>query len=125
LPARFASDDFRILIVAEEYQTGFDQPLLHTMYVDKGLAGVQAVHTLSRLNRTYPPLKQDTFVLDFVNDAEEIRRSFQSYYEQTTVSESADPQHLYRLQHAFETAQVYTPSEIDESARSSTHRRPS
>lgn len=112
LPKGFASDEFRILIVANKYQTGFDQPLLHTMYVDKRLAGVQAVQTLSRLNRMYPG-KEDTFVLDFVNDAAEIQQSFQPYYEQTTVSESADPQHLYELQHLLDSAQVYSQSEVD------------
>jgi type I restriction enzyme R subunit len=82
------------------------------MYVDKRLSGVQAVQTLSRLNRTYPG-KTDTFVLDFVNDEEDIRRSFQPYYEATTVSEVADPQHLYELEHQLEAAKVYTPSEVD------------
>ena len=80
LPEKFASDEYQILIVAEKYQTGFDQPLLHTMYVDKRLSGVQAVQTLSRLNRIHPG-KVDTFVLDFVNDAKEIQDSFQPYYE--------------------------------------------
>jgi type I restriction enzyme, R subunit len=109
---KFATDDYQLLLVANKYQTGFDQPFLHTMYVDKRLSGVQAVQTLSRLNRTAPG-KTDTFVLDFVNDEEELRRSFQPYYEQTTVSESADPQHLYELQHHLEAAQVYTQSEVD------------
>ena len=112
LPERFASDDFQILLVANKYQTGFDQPLLHTMYVDKRLSGVQAVQTLSRLNRTTPG-KSDTFILDFVNDEEDVRKSFQPFYEQTTVSETADPQHLYELQHQLEEAKVYTPSEVD------------
>ena len=79
LPDKFAGDDYQVLLVAEKYQTGFDQPLLHTMYVDKRLSGVQAVQTLSRLNRTAPG-KEDTFVLDFINDPEEICRSFQPYY---------------------------------------------
>jgi type I restriction enzyme R subunit len=94
----FEGDDFQLLLVANKYQTGFDQPLLHTMYVDKRLAGVQAVQTLSRLNRTSPG-KVDTFVLDFVNDSEEIQRSFQPYYEATTVAESAIQQ-LYDLAQA-------------------------
>jgi type I restriction enzyme R subunit len=71
LPKKFAGDDYQVLVVAEKYQTGFDQPLLHTMYVDKKLAGVKAVQTLSRLNRTHPG-KTDTFVLDFANRAEDI-----------------------------------------------------
>ena len=80
LPERFATHDFQVLLVAEKYQTGFNQPLLHTLYVDKRLAGIQAVQTLSRLNRVHP-LKEDTFVLDFVNDREEIREAFKTYYE--------------------------------------------
>ena len=79
-----------MLLVAEKYQTGFDQPLLHTMYVDKRLAGIQAVQTLSRLNRTHP-LKEDTFVLDFVNDREEIREAFKTYYEGAEMGEEVDP----------------------------------
>ena len=75
LPEKFATQEYQVLLVAEKYQTGFDQPLLHTMYVDKRLAGIQAVQTLSRLNRTHP-LKEDTFVLDFVNDRDEIREAF-------------------------------------------------
>lgn len=74
------SNDFNIMIVAEKYQTGFDEPLLHTMFVDKKLTGVKAVQTLSRLNRTMSG-KEDTFVLDFVNTAEEIQKAFQPYYE--------------------------------------------
>jgi type I restriction enzyme R subunit len=112
LPSRFASDEFNVLIVANKYQTGFDQPLLHTMYVDKRLAGVQAVQTLSRLNRMYPG-KEETFVLDFVNDTDEIRKSFQPFYEDTTVAETADPQHLYQLQHELDSAQVYTVSQVE------------
>ena len=89
LPEKFAGDEYQILLVAEKYQTGFDQPLLHTMYVDKRLSGVQAVQTLSRLNRTAPG-KEDTFVLDFVNEREEIYDSFAPYYEATAVGEQAD-----------------------------------
>ena len=77
LPEKFATQEYQILLVAEKYQTGFDQPLLHTMYVDKRLAGIQAVQTLSRLNRIHP-LKEDTFVLDFVNDRDEIREAFKT-----------------------------------------------
>ncbi len=112
LPAAFASDAYNVLLVANKYQTGFDQPLLRTMYVDKRLAGVQAVQTLSRLNRKCRG-KEDTFILDFVNDEEEIRRSFQPYYEQTTVSETADPQNLYKLQHQLEAPQIYLASEVE------------
>ncbi len=112
LPAAFASDAYNVLLVANKYQTGFDQPLLHTMYVDRRLAGVQAVQTLSRLNRTCRG-KEETFVLDFVNDEEEIRVSFQPYYEQTQVAESPDPQNLYKLQHELEAPQVFLPSEVE------------
>ena len=84
LRAQFDTDKYHVLIVAEKFQTGFDQPLLHTMYVDKKLSGVHAVQTLSRLNRTYPG-KKDTFILDFVNDAEDIQAAFQPYYEKTLV----------------------------------------
>ncbi len=112
LPAAFETEEYQVLLVANKYQTGFDQPLLHTMYVDKRLSGVQAVQTLSRLNRTSPG-KQDTFVLDFVNDTDEIQRSFQPYYEQTTVAETADPQQLYDLAHKLEATQIFWQSEVD------------
>jgi len=87
LPDKFNTIEYQLLLVADKYQTGFDQPLLHTMYVDKKLSGVKAVQTLSRLNRIYPG-KEDTFILDFVNDTQEILDSFQPYYEQTTLTES-------------------------------------
>jgi type I restriction enzyme, R subunit len=93
LPSRFAEDRYRILTVAEKYQTGFDQPLLHTMYVDKQLGGLRAVQTLSRLNRTHPG-KEDAFVLDFVNSADEIRDAFKPWYEETTALPT-DPNELY------------------------------
>ncbi len=112
LPGKFAGDEFQILVAANKFQTGFDQPLLHTMYVDKRLSGVQAVQTLSRLNRTAPG-KEDTFVLDFVNEAEEIRVSFQPYYEQTIVAETADPNRLYELQHQLEGSQVFSSGEVE------------
>ena len=98
--------EYQVLLVADKYQTGFDQPLLHTMYVDKKLSGVAAVQTLSRLNRVHPG-KEDTFVLDFVNDAETIQKAFQPYYEATTVAESSDPHHLYDLQDTLDGLQVY------------------
>jgi type I restriction enzyme R subunit len=116
LPERFATDDFQVLIVAEKYQTGFDQPLLHTMYVDTRLDGVRAVQTLSRLNRTHPG-KDDTFVLDFVNDEDTIREAFQPYYEQTEVSAQAEPQQLYQLQADLNDRQVYYLEEIEAFAR--------
>jgi type I restriction enzyme R subunit len=116
LPERFATADYQVLLVANKYQTGFDQPLLHTMYIDRRLAGVQAVQTLSRLNRTSPG-KEDTFVLDFVNDANEIQAAFQPFYEATTVAERADHQQLYDLQHDLDAAQVYTTEEVEAFAR--------
>ena len=112
LPDAFDGDDYQVLLVANKYQTGFDQPLLHTMYVDKRLSGVQAVQTLSRLNRMAPG-KEDTFVLDFVNDADEIQRSFQPYFEGTTVAESAEPHQLYDLAYKIEGAQVFWKSEVE------------
>ena len=116
LPAAFEKDDCKILIVADKYQTGFDQPLLHTMYVDKKLSGVKAVQTLSRLNRTYPG-KEDTFILDFVNNRDEILNSFQPYYEITTVKEETDVNHLYDLKTRLDQFQVYLESEINEFAQ--------
>ncbi|GAB3570714.1 DEAD/DEAH box helicase family protein [Spirosoma luteolum] len=112
LPKQFESDDYQLLLVANKYQTGFDQPLLHTMYVDKKLNGVLAVQTLSRLNRIYPG-KDDTFVLDFANDRDTIIASFQPYYEQTTVDEATDPNLLYDLKHKLDSRQVYWQSEIN------------
>jgi type I restriction enzyme R subunit len=112
LATKFATMEYQLLLVANKYQTGFDQPLLHTMYVDKRLAGVQVVQTLSRLNRTHPG-KTDTFVLDFVNDAVSIQEAFQPYYEQTAISETADPQQLYDLQHKLDAANVYFQAEVE------------
>ncbi|MHB0928821.1 MAG: type I restriction enzyme subunit R domain-containing protein [Candidatus Nanopelagicales bacterium] len=113
LPERFGTDEYQVLLVAEKYQTGFDQPLLHTMYVDKRLAGIQAVQTLSRLNRTHPG-KEDTFVLDFVNEPEEILAAFQPYYEQTLIGERAEPRQLYELQAKLGAQQVYHAVEVEE-----------
>lgn len=90
---RFAGDQYRLLVVAAKFQTGFDQPLLHSMFVDKKLIGVNAVQTLSRLNRVYPA-KDDTFVLDFTNEAEQIRRSFEPYYD-ASLGEKTDPNELW------------------------------
>ena len=112
VPERFASDEYQILLVADKYQTGFDQPLLHTMYVDKRLAGIQAVQTLSRLNRIASG-KTDTFVLDFVNDPEEIYQAFKPYYERTQAAGQPDPHHLYELQHRLEETRLWEASEVD------------
>ena len=116
LPEKFGTDDYRVLLVAEKFQTGFDQPLLHTMYVDKRLSGIQAVQTLSRLNRTHPG-KEDAFVLDFVNDTREILDSFQPYYEYTGVGEQAEPKQLYELQAKMDSRQVYYKTEVEEFCR--------
>ncbi|MGI9093363.1 MAG: type I restriction endonuclease subunit R [Mycobacteriales bacterium] len=109
LPKRLASDDYQVLVVAEKYQTGFDQPLLHTMYVDKKLAGVRAVQTLSRLNRIHPG-KADTFVLDFANKAEEIRDAFEPFFEQSSAAPT-DPNLLYALEHTIAGGHVIHPDE--------------
>lgn len=113
LPEKFESYEYSVLIVAEKYQTGFDQPLLHTMYVDKRLSGVQAVQTLSRLNRTHPG-KIDTFILDFVNDREEIFESFKPYYEYTAFGEMTDPQLLYNLENTLMDYRMFFQKDIDE-----------
>lgn len=112
LPKKFDSDAYQILLVADKYQTGFDQPLLHTMYVDKKLSGVKAVQTLSRLNRMCKG-KEDTFVLDFVNDTDEILNSFQPYYELTSIQENSDPNHLYDLKAEIERANIIWESEVN------------
>ena len=116
LPERFAGDDYRVLIVAEKYQTGFDQPLLQTMYVVKRLAGVQAVQTLSRLNRTSPG-KTQTFVLDFRNEEADIFQSFKPYYEATPVGENADPHKLNELHHKLLQFAIFTPEDVTDFAR--------
>jgi type I restriction enzyme R subunit len=89
-----------------EIPDGFDQPLLHTMYVDKRLAGIQAVQTLSRLNRTHP-LKDDTFVLDFVNDPAEIQEAFRQYYEGSVMGEQVDPDKLYEVKAELDATGIY------------------
>ena len=116
LPEHFASDEYQVLLVAEKYQTGFDQPQLHTMYVDKRLAGIQAVQTLSRLNRMHIG-KEDTFVLDFVNQPKEILDAFAPYYEQTLVGEEAEARQLYELQAKLDEEQVYYNAEVEEFAK--------
>lgn len=112
LKGYFHSQDFNMLIVAEKYQTGFDEPLLHTMFVDKKLSGVKAVQTLSRLNRTMPG-KKDTFVLDFVNTAEDMRKAFQPYYEAAVLESETDPNVIYDLKTALDGYQIYQGSEIE------------
>lgn len=111
----FKTPDYRILVVADKYQTGFDEPFLHTMYVDKRLAGVQAVQTLSRLNRTRQG-KTETLVLDFVNEADEIELAFQPYYQTTILEEETDPNKLYDLRLELEKFEVFTSKDIEEFA---------
>lgn len=108
----FKGPDYRFLIVAEKFQTGFDEPLLHTMYVDKKLAGVHAIQTLSRLNRIHPE-KTDTMVLDFVNEADHIAESFQPYYENTMLSEGTDPNLLYDLETRLSEFGIFGPDDVE------------
>lgn len=112
LPETFHTDDFGMLIVAEKYQTGFDEPLLHTMFVDKKLSGVKAVQTLSRLNRICRG-KQDTFVLDFVNSAEDIKKAFEPYYEETVLEKETDPNVVYDIKNTLDEYRVYQQTEIN------------
>lgn len=112
LPDKFHSDEYKVLIVAEKYQTGFDEPLLYAMYVDKKLDGIKAVQTLSRLNRTCTG-KDGTFVLDFVNDWEDIQKSFQPYYEVTGISGETDPNLLYDLETTIKEYQLFTDEEVN------------
>jgi type I restriction enzyme, R subunit len=112
----FERPEYRLLIVANKFQTGFDQPLLHTMYVDKKLGGVNAVQTMSRLNRI-PPGKNETMVLDFANDADEIQKAFQPYCEKTRLSEATDPNLLYDFQRQLLGFRVYSEEDIDAFAR--------
>ena len=113
LPEKFNSEEYQVLLVAEKYQTGFDQPLLHSMYVDKRLAGIQAVQTLSRLNRTTRG-KTDTFVLDFVNEPAEIYTAFKPYFEATLKGEDTDPQQLNTLAHKLAEWKVFTGNGIND-----------
>ena len=110
---RFQEDPYRILICADKFQTGYDEPLLHTMYVDKHLSGIRAVQTLSRLNRFHPK-KSDTFVLDFMNTTEVIQESFADYYRTTILSDETDPDKLHDLKGGLDQAQIYSQEEIDD-----------
>ncbi len=111
LPEKFHADDYQVLVVAEKYQTGFDEPLLHTMYVDKKLAGVKAVQTLSRLNRMHPG-KENTFILDFANSVEEIQAAFEPFFEQSLASPT-DPNLLYAMEHDLMAAGVLAMPEME------------
>jgi len=112
---KFQQDPYRFLVVADKFQTGYDEPLLHTMYVDKPLSGVKAVQTLSRLNRARP-LKTDTFVLDFMNDADTIAMAFSDYYRTTILSEETDPNKLHDLKAALDAHQVYSWLQVQQLA---------
>ncbi|OCR03549.1 DEAD/DEAH box helicase [Helicobacter pullorum] len=112
LKEEFKKDKYKFLIVAEKYQTGFDEPLLHTMYVDKKLSGVNAVQTLSRLNRICKD-KEDTCVLDFVNSHEEIAESFSTFYEQTYLGQGSDPEKIFELKSNLLEYEIYTQDEVD------------
>jgi len=109
----FEEEPYKILIVANKYQTGFDQPLLHTMYVDKMLNGITAVQTLSRANRIRPPHKNDTLILDFANQTEVIQKAFQPYYEATFLKEGTDPHKLYELEEKLIDYQVFDQSDVN------------
>ena len=113
---KFNDSKYRFLIVANKYQTGFDEPLLHTMYVDKVLSDVKAVQTLSRLNRSCEG-KIDTFVLDFVNSADEIQRAFEPYYKTTILSEETDSDRLYDLEDSLASFQIYSRENVEEFMR--------
>ena len=108
----YSTEDYKILIVANKYQTGFDQPLLHTMYIDKLLNGITAVQTLSRANRIYPN-KNDTLIIDFANRTEVIQKAFQPYYEVTFLSEATDPHKLYDLQDKILDYQVFVKTDVE------------
>ena len=109
----FKRKEYRFLVVAEKFQTGFDQPLLHTMYVDRKLAGVHAVQTLSRLNRVVNPGKEETMVLDFANEADDIKKAFEPYYDLVLLQEATDPHVLYDLQDGLASFHFYTEAEIN------------
>jgi type I restriction enzyme, R subunit len=115
IAGKIQTDPYRFLICADKFQTGYDEPLLHTMYVDKPLSGIKAVQTLSRLNRAHPK-KHDCFVLDFQNNAEAVTFAFQDYYRTTLLAEETDPNNLHDLKAALDNAQVYAPAQVDQFA---------
>ena len=112
LASRFNSDFFNILIVADKYQTGFDEPFLHTMYIDKKITGVKAVQTLSRVNRICNG-KNDTFILDFVNDVEDIKASFETYFTSTILSEETDPNIVYNIEKKIQEFNLVEQADVD------------
>ena len=113
IAGQFQEDPYRFLVCADKFQTGYDEPLLHTMYVDKTLSSIKAVQTLSRLNRAHPK-KHDVFVLDFLNDADTICDAFADYYRATILADETDPNKLHDLQTSLDRAQVYSDEQIDD-----------
>ena len=116
IAGKIQEDPYRFLICADKFQTGYDEPLLHTMYVDKTLSGIKAVQTLSRLNRAHPG-KHDVFVLDFLNDADTIREAFAPFYRTTMLADETDPNKLHDLQAALDGARVFTPGQVEDFAK--------
>ena len=116
IAAQFQEDPYRFLVCADKFQTGYDEPLLHTMYVDKTLSGIKAVQTLSRLNRSHPK-KHDVFVLDFLNDADTMRDAFADYYRATILADETDPDKLHDLQADLDGAQVYSEEQVEDLVR--------
>ena len=116
IPEKFRENPYRFLVCADKFQTGYDEPLLHTLYVDKTLSGIQAVQTLSRLNRAHPK-KHDVFVLDFLNEADGIRDAFADYYRATILADETDPNKLHDLQADLDGAQVYSPGQVEDFVR--------
>jgi type I restriction enzyme R subunit len=112
IAGKIQEEPYRFLVCADKFQTGYDEPLLHTMYVDKMLSGVKAVQTMSRLNRAHPK-KHDAFVLDFMNDAETIQEAFADYYRTTVLAEETDANRLHDLQATLDDAQVYSQEQLD------------
>ena len=113
IAARFQEDPYRFLVCADKFQTGYDEPLLHTMYVDKTLSGIKAVQTLSRLNRAHPK-KHDVFVLDFLNDVDTIHDAFADFYRATILADETDPNKLHDLQADLDAVQVYSEEQVDD-----------
>jgi type I restriction enzyme, R subunit len=110
---KIQEDPYRFLVCADKFQTGYDEPLLHTMYVDKPLSGIKAVQTLSRLNRAHPQ-KHDVFVLDFMNDSDTIQEAFSDYYRTTILAEETDPDKLHDLKAALDGYLVYMAAQIED-----------
>ena len=116
IASKFKEEPYRFLVCADKFQTGYDEPLLHTMYVDKTLSGIKAVQTLSRLNRAHPK-KHDVFVLDFLNDADTIREAFAPFYRATILADETDPNKLHDLQADLDGAQIYSPEQVEDFVR--------